>query len=181
MSNNADTQEHRLRDHQLWTDALIAEPKVYLLNISREFEDLQVAPLLMGLIIKYHFSQPSLGVILQSWRVLKTRDKEVFKNVPGYLNWWKIDWVIWEIKKCFLPSALSLQSKIWVQKNGFREIFLRFKHSPLCLSFAGPEVFKHHIELSLISQYPIRYSNTFCSQQKCYKLDMQKWEICYFL
>ena len=50
------------------------------------FEDLQVAPLKFGQLFKHHFSQPSLGVILQSWRVLKTRDKEVFKNVPGYLN-----------------------------------------------------------------------------------------------
>ena len=128
-------------------------------------KNIQVAPLKFGQLLKHHFSQPSLGVILQSWRVLKTRDKEVFKNVPGYLNWWKIDWVIWEIKKCFLPSAYSLQSKIWVQKNGFREIFLRFKHSPLCLSFAGPEVFKHHIELSIISQYHIRNSKILCSQQ----------------
>ena len=127
---------------------------------------LQVAPLKFGQLLKHHFSQPSLGVILQSWRVLKTRDKEVFKNVPGYLNWWKIDWVIWEIKKCFLPSAHSLQSKIWVQKNGFREIFFRFEHPPqMCLSITDPGIFKHHIELSIISQYHIRNSKILCSQQ----------------
>ena len=84
--------------------------------------DIQVAPLKFGQLLKHHFSQPSLGVILQSWRVLKTRDKEVFKNVLGYPDWWKIDWVIWEIKKMFpffstQPSIQDVSPEKWSQRN----------------------------------------------------------------